>query len=54
VPLITATGCVGVLAAEVKHSRPHPDFVPLARIVAAQFSTLVAPIDGTQHSSAQA
>jgi hypothetical protein len=43
VPLVTATGCVGVLAAEVRQSRPHPDVVPVAKIVAAQFSTLVAP-----------
>ena len=43
VPLITATGCVGVLAAEVRQSRPHPDVVPLARIIAAQISTLVVP-----------
>ncbi len=45
VPLITSTGCVGVLAAEVRQSRPHPDVVPLARIIAAQLSTLVVPQD---------
>ena len=43
VPLITPAGCIGVLAAEVRQSRPHPDVVPLARIIAAQFSTLVGP-----------
>jgi hypothetical protein len=48
VPLITASGCVGVLAAEVRQSKPHPDLLPVARIVAAQFSTLVAPLDTAQ------
>jgi hypothetical protein len=45
VPLLTPTGCVGVLAAETRQSRPHPDLIPLARIIAAQFSTLVAPAE---------
>ena len=53
VPLITGSGCVGVLAAEVRPGKPHPDLLPIARIVAAQFSTLVAPIDGTQPATAQ-
>ena len=53
IPLITSSGCVGVLAAEVKQSRPHPDLLPIARIVAAQFSTLVAPMDGAQPAAAQ-
>ena len=53
VPLITSTGCVGVLAAEVRQSRPHPDLVPVARIVAAQFATLVAPADNSASKSAQ-
>ena len=54
VPLITATGCVGVLAAEIRQSRPHPDLLPLARIVAAQFSTLVAPTDTPVKKTVQA
>lgn len=54
VPLITPTGCVGVLAAEVRQSRPHPDLLPLARIVAAQFSTLVAPTDTLVKKTVQA
>ena len=54
VPLITATGCVGVLAAEIRQSRPHPDLLPLARIVAAQFSTLVAPADTPVKKTVQA
>ena len=48
VPLITSSGCVGVLAAEVRPGKPHPDLLPIARIVAAQFSTLVAPLDSAQ------
>ena len=54
VPLITSTGCVGVLAAEVRQSRPHPDVVPLARIIAAQFSTLVGPQDAALSRAADA
>ena len=53
VPLITSSGCVGVLAAEVRPGKPHPDLLPIARIVAAQFSTLVAPLDSTQPATAQ-
>ena len=54
VPLITPAGCVGVLAAEVRQSRPHPDVVPLARIIAAQFSTLVGPQDAALSRAADA
>lgn len=54
VPLITPTGCVGVLAAEIRQSQPHPDLLPLARIVAAQFSTLVAPTDTPVKKTIQA
>jgi hypothetical protein len=43
VPLITATGCVGVLAAEVKHSAPGTETLAVARILAAQLATVVAP-----------
>jgi hypothetical protein len=43
VPLVTPTGCVGVLAAEVNRQRPSPDTVEMARIIAAQLATLVAP-----------
>ena len=53
VPLVTASGCVGVLAAEVRPGKPHPDLLPVARIVAAQFAALVAPIDGNQQATAQ-
>jgi hypothetical protein len=54
VPLVTGAGCVGVLAAEVRQSRPHPDLIQVARIVAAQFSTLVAPVDESLQKTAQA
>lgn len=53
VPLVTGSGCVGVLSAEVRQSRPHPDLVQVARIVAAQFSTLVAPMDDAVPKAAQ-
>jgi len=53
VPLITATGCVGVLAAEIRPGKPHPDLLSVARIVAAQFATLVAPIDDAEHATAR-
>lgn len=43
VPLVTPTGCVGVLAAEVNRQRPGPETVEMARIIAAQLATLVAP-----------
>lgn len=44
VPLITTAGCVGVLAAETRRRRPGAETLALARIVAAQFSTLVQPV----------
>jgi hypothetical protein len=43
VPLITASGCVGVLAAEVQGAKPGDARFAIARIIAAQLSTLVAP-----------
>jgi GAF domain-containing protein len=45
VPLVTGGGCVGVLAAETRRSRPSPELLPLARILAAQFSALVTPAE---------
>jgi hypothetical protein len=44
VPLITTAGCVGVLAAETHRRRPGVETVALARIVAAQFSTVIQPV----------
>lgn len=43
VPLMTGGGCVGVLAAELRHNRPPADLMPVARILGAQFSTLITP-----------
>jgi hypothetical protein len=43
VPLITASGAVGVLAAELDASATGRDALPLARMFAAQLSTLVGP-----------
>ncbi|TAK15536.1 MAG: hypothetical protein EPO35_07295 [Acidobacteria bacterium] len=43
VPLIAASGCVGVLAAEVQGAKPGDARFAVARIIAAQLSTLVAP-----------
>jgi hypothetical protein len=43
VPLMTATGCVGVLAAEVQGAKPGDTRFAIARMIAAQLSTLVGP-----------
>jgi hypothetical protein len=43
VPLITGSGCVGVLAAEVQGAKPGDARFAIARIIAAQLSTLIAP-----------
>jgi hypothetical protein len=43
VPLVSASGCVGVLAAEVQGAKPGDARFALARIIAAQLSTLIAP-----------
>jgi hypothetical protein len=43
VPLITAAGCTGVLSAETRESKPAPETIAVARILAAQFATLIAP-----------
>jgi len=44
IPLITTSGCVGVLSAETRSRRPGAETMALARIVAAQFSTVVQPV----------
>jgi hypothetical protein len=43
VPLISTSGCVGVLSAEVREPKPPADRIAVARIIAAQLATLVAP-----------
>jgi hypothetical protein len=45
IPLLTGGGCVGVMAVELRHNRPHADLLPVARILGAQFSTLIAPTE---------
>jgi hypothetical protein len=52
IPLVTGTGCVGVMAVELRHNRPHSDLLPVARIIGAQFSTLIAVPDDTAHKTA--
>ena len=42
-PLITSSGCVGVLAAEIRQNRPGSDVLPIASIIAAQLAALVVP-----------
>jgi hypothetical protein len=43
VPILTGDGCVGVMAAEVRHGRETSETLPaLARIVAAQLAAVVA------------
>jgi len=43
VPLISTTGCVGVLAAEVSGSRANGRQVSVARLIAAQLSAVIRP-----------
>jgi hypothetical protein len=45
VPLVTGSGCVGVLSAETRLVKPAPESVAVARIIAAQFAALVGPAD---------
>ncbi|HEX5214218.1 MAG TPA: GAF domain-containing protein [Vicinamibacterales bacterium] len=52
VPLMTASGCVGVLAAEVRHSKPAAEMISLAKIIGAQFSSIVMPADAAEARSA--
>jgi hypothetical protein len=54
IPLMTGTGCVGVMAVELRHNRPHADLLSVARILGAQFSTLIAPAEETGHKTAHA
>ncbi len=43
VPLISTTGCVGVLAAEVSGSRASEHQISVARLIAAQLSSVIRP-----------
>lgn len=53
IPLLTANGCVGVMSAELRHNRPPADLLPLARIIGAQFSTLIVPAPAASDRIAQ-
>jgi hypothetical protein len=50
VPLISTSGCVGVLSAEVSGSRANGHQISVARLIAAQLSSVIRP-DATMSSS---
>lgn len=54
VPLVTADGCNGVLAAEVPGAQPAEACVAVARILAAQLATMLTPIEPSAQQAAQA
>jgi hypothetical protein len=54
VPLMTATGCTGVLAVEVREAKPPAELTAMTTILAAQFSTLVGPGDEASAQAAEA
>ena len=54
VPLVTAAGCSGVLAAELRETKPAPEALALTRILAAQFATLIAPAEFSPAQAAEA
>jgi hypothetical protein len=54
VPLLTAGGCVGVLAAEVQGAKPGDTRFAVARMIAAQLATLVGPGSSAPPKSAGA
>jgi len=54
VPLMTASGCVGVLAAETREPRPAPELLAVTTIIAAQLAALVGPAEGEPARAAEA
>lgn len=54
VPLVTADGCNGVLAAEVPGALPADERVAVARILAAQLATMLSPVDPPARHAAEA
>jgi hypothetical protein len=54
VPLVTTDGCNGVLAAEVSGDRPATECLAVARILAAQFATLLSPVEAPAGHAAEA
>ncbi|HET7217879.1 MAG TPA: hypothetical protein VFJ02_07515, partial [Vicinamibacterales bacterium] len=54
-PLVTSGGCVGVMAAEVRHDAERQDMkLAAATIVAAQLATLVGPPAAKNHTKTNA
>lgn len=54
-PLVTPAGCVGVMAAEVRHEgEKNAAILAAATIVAAQLATLVGPPSSRAHAKAEA
>jgi hypothetical protein len=54
-PLVTPTGCVGVMAAEVRQAgEADPAKLAVATIVAAQLATLVGPPSARAHARVEA
>jgi len=53
-PLITSSGCVGVLAAELRQNKPGPDVLPIASIIAAQLAAFVVPGEVGSQKTAKA
>lgn len=53
VPLIGATGCVGVLAAEIVGTGTSRHQLPIARLIAAQLSVVIRPDAATSSSSSE-
>jgi hypothetical protein len=54
VPLMTASGCSGVLAAEIRDGRPVPETLAVTKILAAQFATLIGPLDAAATRAVEA
>ena len=53
VPLVSTSGCVGVLSAEVSGSRANSHQISVARLIAAQLSSVIRPDAGLSSSVAQ-
>ncbi len=54
VPLVTGSGCIGVLSAETRLCKPSAEVVAVARIIAAQFAALVAPAEAASATGTDA
>jgi len=54
VPLVTSSGCTGVLSAETHEGTPTPELIAMAKIIAAQLATLISPDDTVAAHAAEA